>query len=163
MTTARSWLEDCSTKHSACRKLCGDFLAQRAELPRRVLELDARDGHVRIYESKPDEMGVYATLSYVWGVEHQPVTATKQVVEKARLDKDGGPWIAEGSLPQALQDAVELTRRLNLKFLWIDVLCIIQDDPADHTQEMAKLLGIYKNAAICIRPANIENIHQSFL
>ncbi|KAL6405969.1 heterokaryon incompatibility protein [Ilyonectria robusta] len=163
MTAARSWLEDCSTWHSACRKLCGDFLAQRAELPRRVLELDARDGHVRIYESKPDEMGVYATLSYVWGVENQPVTATKQVVEKARLDKDGGPWIAESSLPQALQDAVELTRHLNLKFLWIDVLCIIQDDPADHIQEMAKLLGIYKNAAICIRPANIGNIHQSFL
>ncbi|KAH6889404.1 hypothetical protein B0T10DRAFT_606714 [Thelonectria olida] len=160
---ARDWLEACSNNHPNCRAQFGDFLSGPSPLPHRILQLGARDGYVRIHQSTPEEKGVYATLAYRWGGRAQTVEATTKMMKKSKFENDGGPWIKVASLPQALQDAVELTRGLKIKFLWVDVLCTLQDDAADGEKTRNNFLGIHKNAAVCIRAANIDSVDKSFL
>jgi Heterokaryon incompatibility protein (HET) len=49
-------------------------------------------------------------------------------------------------LPKTFQDAIQLSRRLNNRFLWIDSLCIIQDSKEDWLKESVVMGDIYKHA-----------------
>ena len=51
------------------------------------------------------------------------------------------------SLPQVFQDAISLTKDLDIRFLWIDALCIIQDSNDDFDQECAQMSDIYSNSS----------------
>ncbi|KAJ2989381.1 hypothetical protein NUW58_g3494 [Xylaria curta] len=50
------------------------------------------------------------------------------------------------NLPKTFEDAVEVTQRLGVRYLWIDSLCIIQDDTTDWAREAAVMYDVYKNA-----------------
>jgi Heterokaryon incompatibility protein (HET) len=53
-------------------------------------------------------------------------------------------------LCQTFRDAIVVTQHLGLEYLWIDSLCIIQDDPEDWRRESIKMSGVYGSAAINI-------------
>ncbi|KAK4694812.1 hypothetical protein P7C71_g2828, partial [Lecanoromycetidae sp. Uapishka_2] len=53
-------------------------------------------------------------------------------------------------LPQTFQDAVAVTRRLQLKYVWIDSLCILQDSPEDWKYESAQMHHVYGNAFVTL-------------
>ncbi|KAL1612817.1 hypothetical protein SLS60_001046 [Paraconiothyrium brasiliense] len=57
------------------------------------------------------------------------------------------PW---DTLPRAFQEAVVLTKALGVRFLWIDSLCVVQDDPADKLRVSMELDGIFGNAFLTI-------------
>lgn len=71
--------------------------------------------------------------------------------------------IIYADLPQCLQDAVTVTRSLNIRYLWIDVLCIIQDDADDWRQESVKMYELFLNAFVTIGAAVSESFDQGFL
>ncbi|RSL61392.1 hypothetical protein CEP53_005097 [Fusarium sp. AF-6] len=100
--------------------------------------------------------GRYAALSYCWGGP-QPLTATKSnlqtLISGVEVDK----------LPQTLQDAVHVTRRLGIRYLWIDALCIIQDSPEDKLSEIGKMGTIYRNAVVTIASAYARKASDGFL
>ena len=54
------------------------------------------------------------------------------------------------TLPQSFQDAVTVTRKLGIPYLWIDSLCIIQGDAQDWEVEAAKMGSLYQNAYLTI-------------
>jgi len=58
--------------------------------------------------------------------------------------------IEMSELHKTFQEVVQVVRRLNIRYLWIDTLCIIQDDPRDWMQESAKICQVYRDAYICI-------------
>jgi Heterokaryon incompatibility protein (HET) len=66
-------------------------------------------------------------------------------------------------LSQSIQDAISVTRQLGIPFLWVDSLCIIQDDPDDRAKEIAKMPQIYKKAYCTISTASAGASHQGFL
>lgn len=43
-----------------------------------------------------------------------------------------------------------MARHLNIKYVWIDSLCILQDDPIDWTQESSRMASIYGNSYLTI-------------
>lgn len=47
-------------------------------------------------------------------------------------------------------DAVEVTRRIGVQYLWIDSLCIIQDDRNDWEDQSSRMADIYKNAYLTL-------------
>lgn len=49
-------------------------------------------------------------------------------------------------LPQTFQDAIAVTHNLTIRYLWVDSLCIIQDDPQDWQRESSRMASIYGNA-----------------
>lgn len=64
-------------------------------------------------------------------------------------------------LPVAFQDTAKIAHRLNVKYLWIDILCIIQDDISDWQEETAKMGEIFENAALTIAASLSPNLETS--
>lgn len=86
-----------------------------------------------------DFRGPYVALSHCWGTARHIVTEKKNIeVHKKSL--------ALELLPKTFQDAVEFTRAIGVRYLWIDSLCIIQDDLNDWKREAAKMANVYQNA-----------------
>lgn len=67
------------------------------------------------------------------------------------------------SLPKNFIDALTITRRLGFQYLWIDALCIIQDDAEDWAGESPKMASIYGQAALMISATAAENCHSGIL
>lgn len=111
-------------------------------LPSRLLELSDDTDQIRVIDTKGSH-GRYAALSYCWGNEHN-ITLTK---DSATVLKSGFPI---ASLPRCHLEAVLWTRHLGLQHLWIDALCIIQDDPLDWAEEAGKMAAVYSNAFVTL-------------
>ena len=94
-------------------------------MPLRLLDVDDNlsRGGIRLCESK-SLCGNYITLSHCWGNE-SPFTTQHSSMESR---KQG---IKLDELPKTFQDAICITRELGVKYLWIDSLCICQDDKGD--------------------------------
>lgn len=58
--------------------------------------------------------------------------------------------IPVADLPKTFRDAFSLARILHVRFLWIDSLCIIQDDPADWEKEVSKIPQVYANTYLVV-------------
>ncbi|KLU90181.1 hypothetical protein MAPG_09145 [Magnaporthiopsis poae ATCC 64411] len=79
------------------------------------------------------------TLSHRWG----GLTPVRLLQENYSDFRKG---IAFDELPKTFRDAVEVTRRLGVSFLWIDSLCIIQDSVEDWARESSKMHRVYRNS-----------------
>lgn len=97
------------------------------------------------------------TLSYCWGVDVQPVWLTGAVLQQYKQGID----IA--SLPQTIQDAVTVTKGLNMRHLWIDALCIIQDDEMDKNREIDQMGNIFEGSTITILASRAPSVTAGFL
>ncbi|KAK4032004.1 hypothetical protein C8A01DRAFT_51101 [Parachaetomium inaequale] len=50
------------------------------------------------------------------------------------------------NLPATFRDACYIARRLDIRYLWIDSLCIIQDSPSDWELEASRIASVYRNS-----------------
>jgi len=66
------------------------------------------------------------------------------------------------TLPQTLQDAIKITHRLDIKYIWIDALCIIQHDLKDWTAEAAKMATIFEQSYLTISATSSIGVDQGF-
>ncbi|RDW57014.1 hypothetical protein BP6252_13932 [Coleophoma cylindrospora] len=99
---------------------------------------------VKLIDTSEDEpVDSYATLSYCWGTETLWTTTN----ETLSSHKTQIPW---QKLATTIQDAIRLTRILGLKYIWIDSLCIIQDDASDWAAESAVMGDIYEFSTVTI-------------
>ncbi|KAJ0107042.1 hypothetical protein J7T55_006920 [Diaporthe amygdali] len=95
----------------------------------------------------------YAALSYCWGkYETWPLCRTTR---ENLFNHLGG--IRPEELPLALSDAVVATRRLGLEYLWIDSLCIIQDDEKDWQIKSLQMATVYTHAYVTLFAAHAAN------
>lgn len=81
----------------------------------------------------------YLTLSHRWGKQNLLTLTTRNFQELGRE-------IPLRSLSQTFRDAIDLTQRLGIGYLWIDSLCIIQDSPEDWRSESGRMGDVYKFA-----------------
>ncbi|KAK5121834.1 hypothetical protein LTR85_004709 [Meristemomyces frigidus] len=58
--------------------------------------------------------------------------------------------IPDQALSQTFLDAIEVTRKLGFRYLWVDALCIVQDDTEDWLREAAQMSSIYEGASLTI-------------
>lgn len=101
------------------------------------------------------ETCTYVALSYVWGSQ-QTLEATCSNVD--RLQRKGS--LSGGStpsIPATIRDAMGVVELLEERYLWVDRLCIVQDDPSQKHTEMAKMSAIYYNASVTILAVQGEN------
>lgn len=85
----------------------------------------------------------YTALSYCWGNAQIPVT------KKANLE-DRYLCLQWACLPKVFQDAIIVTRALGLKYIWIDAICIIQDDNMDMSAQLSQMGQVYREAYLVI-------------
>jgi Heterokaryon incompatibility protein (HET) len=108
-----------SEESHAHRCQSADFFACPAKFPKRLLEI--RTSQVRLTETSnevPDRP--YATLSHCWGSHPTFQILTAENLSKLKTE------VHLESLPRTFRDAIEVCRGLEIKYLWIDSLCIIQ-------------------------------------
>jgi hypothetical protein len=69
------------------------------------------------------------------------------------------------SLPTTVRDAVIICRHLEIKLLWADALCIIQDSPdaEDWTRESTVMNQIYGNAFITLAATGASDVWEGIL
>lgn len=141
-----NWLRECLETHHSCPK------AASGQMPTRVIEI-LDNGMLALRSGF--KQGSYMALSYCWGGPQTFSTSNSNL-------RSMSTSFPVSSLPQTLQDAVELARTLDCEYIWIDSLCIIQDSPADKDEEIPKMLSYYKNAFITIA-AGGNTCHRGFL
>ncbi|KAH6638800.1 heterokaryon incompatibility protein-domain-containing protein [Boeremia exigua] len=66
-------------------------------------------------------------------------------------------------LPQILQDAIIMTKLLGFHYLWIDSICIVQDDKEDWAAEAANMADIYSNAHVVIAATGYSSATEGFI
>ena len=143
----KNWIRDCSENHPACRSVSGDWM------PTRVLDVgNTKCSIVRLIETRPQAVnGPYLTLSHCWG--------QSEVVKLTTANKDSmHNGIPVPGLPLLYQDAVTVCRRLEIRYLWIDSLCIIQDQELDWAGEKAAMGDVYSNAICNIEASSAVNV-----
>ncbi|KAK1635689.1 heterokaryon incompatibility protein-domain-containing protein, partial [Colletotrichum phormii] len=134
----RIWLDDCLSNHKDyCGKDTSGFV------PTRLLDLESSDNdEVRLSTSVPAHEK-YATLSHCWG-KSQILTLQRANIESFRAG------IQVGTLPKTFRDTISILKRLGLRYLWIDSLCIIQDSVDDWRKESITMAEVYRNGVINI-------------
>lgn len=122
-----------------------------AEFPAaRVLDLgvtDQRFNKARLVETAPGACFHFGTLSHCWS-SGETITTTLATVES---HKDG---ITIADLPRPFQTAIELFRKLGIRYVWVDSLCIIQDSEADWQAQAALVDSIFANSSLTIAIAD---------
>lgn len=143
--TAKQWLQTCETSHEKCKQ------TRSTRLPTRVIDVGklGQTGLTAdpvLYKSHGEEVR-YVALSHCWG--KVPIIRTMRATILANYK--GIEW---ASLSRTFQDAIIITRMLGIRYLWIDSLCIIQDDTDDWRREAAQMASIYGEAYLTISASN---------
>ncbi|KAI6713868.1 heterokaryon incompatibility protein [Diplocarpon mali] len=98
----------------------------------------------------------YVALSYVWGLV--PTLQTTQAnLASLRLPGALATPTLGGRIPQTVLDAMTLTRALGIPYLWVDALCIVQDDLAVKQDHLRAMPFIYAHA--CFTLAITTGLH----
>lgn len=71
--------------------------------------------------------------------------------------------ISEQDMPATFIDAIFVARKLGIQYLWIDALCIIQDDLSDWEAESSRMSDVFMNSYVTICAAASSSSSESFL
>jgi hypothetical protein len=147
MNKMERWIKTCKSNHTLCAKKNSLFY------PRRLIEL-SENGQIRLIE--PRDPCSYVALSYCWGTRREGWLRTLKsniVQHRQSIDKE--------QLPQALFDAILLAKMLGFPLMWIDALCIIQDDGQDLNGELVRMGVLYACADLVIGVDTISDCTRS--
>lgn len=144
------WLDLCAT-HPDCGPL------NDSPLPTRLIEVSPADnnGNPRIALTK-GKRGKYVALSYCWGGRQEGMTRKNNI--STRLQ-----GLDSMELSNSILQAIDTTRRMGLRYIWIDAICIIQDDEQDKAYEISQMCDIYRQAFLTIVAANSARAIDGFL
>ena len=97
----------------------------------------------------------YVAFSHCWGKSAMFTTMNTVDSLRERIDLD--------TLPLSFQDAITVTRGLKIRYLWIDSLCIIQDNKDDWDREAARMQHVFSNATCVIAASSASSSSEGFL
>ena len=132
MAKAFSWLQACDSGHKICKasEPC-------AAWPTRLVHIGGQGQLPRLVPTATlAALPKYTTLSHCWGTR-----PTLRLMEANLEALVGG--LRPNEVPKSYADAIEVTRALGVKYIWIDSLCIIQDSVADWQSESKNMASIY--------------------
>jgi hypothetical protein len=133
----QNWLEKCRPdEHPACHR---NHTLLDPRLPTRLIRLVNAEHIQLVLSSTLASNCQYMTLSHCWG-KRKLITLNK----KSSVQLFAGIEVA--TLPQTFKDALFTCRRLGMDYLWIDSLCIQQDDETDWEREAATMSDVYANS-----------------
>jgi hypothetical protein len=136
----KRWIHICENEH---RERCELAWWRIGEvLPKSVRVLDV--ARMAIVSAPP--MCRYVALSYVWGGPGESYWTTRANIKKRRVP--GG--LDTSVLPDTISDVIQLVRQLGERYLWIDALCIVQDDPKDKGVQIGAMDLIYGSSAFTV-------------
>lgn len=141
---------------NACHKDCAPV--EHREMPTRVIDLGHTGQQTPYILETKGRLGKYLALSYCWGdgVKHQ--VKLKKATYTAMLQ-----GFDESPLTTSHKEALQIARELGFQFVWIDALCIIQDDAADWENESSRMTECYRNANLTLVAGRSANSSRGFI
>ncbi|CAG8953844.1 hypothetical protein HYFRA_00006736 [Hymenoscyphus fraxineus] len=149
---ASHWLRECQESHQLCKNT--QRRKEHEWYPKRLIAVGEDDNNVRLFiAAKEQPVSGYAALSHCWGTNPNFLTLTSDTCEQFQQN------IPSKLIPKSFRDAISTCRYLDIHYIWIDSLCIIQsgvgssDDWMHHATEMDR---IYSNCLV-----NLSIVHAS--
>jgi hypothetical protein len=71
--------------------------------------------------------------------------------------------IPVANIPATIKDAIQVAKSFGYQYLWIDALCIIQDDPQDWQREASRMAQVYGNADLVLAASSATDSYEGFL
>ncbi|KAK4161879.1 heterokaryon incompatibility protein-domain-containing protein [Cladorrhinum sp. PSN259] len=163
----QSWLRDCLGSHKTCQES-----RKESKLPRRLIDTMPMGGNayrpqtgdlapddfhrlsleevpnVRIVSSSTLPSGTpYMTLSHRWG---SPPAILLEDKTSFLLHEDITPHLLRCDDTAVFRHAIHVTRCLGLRYIWIDALCIMQDNGPEKAEDIMDMHEIYVNTTLNI-------------
>ncbi|KAF2122601.1 heterokaryon incompatibility protein-domain-containing protein [Lophiotrema nucula] len=127
LETVTSWIELCMGEHTCCR-------VKTTRNMTRLKVIDCYSKQVVKHQTGQK----YITLSYVWGKNQE--SQLNHMVANDALEE----------CPNTIADAIEVTKMLGYRFLWVDRYCINQSDLLERFSQIDQMDAIYENADLTI-------------
>ncbi|CAN9349867.1 unnamed protein product [Alternaria alternata] len=149
------WLHDCDHHHN-CSPSLRTTNRSMVRLPTRLIDVGSGDDEmVRLWETKPSDVGEWIALSHKWGTKNLSTTP-----ETLQNHLNG---IDLKTLPDTFKDAVKVTRALGRRHLWIDSLCVIQGPGGDFVTEAKRMEEVYSGAYCVVAASCAADHYDGFL
>ncbi len=141
LSLAKAWLAECES-HTSCSDQILPFMKERF----RVIDVWNKCLIVTPRACR------YLALSYVWGATPDPMTCKLSLKNQAQLFSPGSLNLEPSglNLPRTIRDMLTFTESIGERYVWIDTMCIIQDDPEDKALLVGRMNSIYENAVLTV-------------
>ncbi|KAI0853476.1 HET-domain-containing protein [Daldinia vernicosa] len=157
----KSWLKECQNhEHSKLAIERGSSGLFQSQHPFRLIDV------IQECLVQKDTRCDYVALSYVWGrrptlqfpgqnEREVPILLSlqdnvKELSVSMGLSKSRPETRKTGRIPRTIRDAMEFTRQIGMRYLWVDTLCIVQDDLEDKARLIGRMDDVYDCAAVTI-------------
>ena len=169
----KDWLNGCQN-HQHSKRSVGESVGSdlfQPQFPFRLVDVERECIIEKV------ERCEYVALSYVWGdtptlstssshgindQDEIPILETlRGNIEDMKVDKSlsklGSESTLSGRIPATVRDAMEFTRRIGMRYMWVDTLCIVQDDEDEKKRLITQMGDIYNSAVVTIIAAAGSN------
>jgi hypothetical protein len=151
----KDWFGRCVSDHAECALGANPGQPLLSFVSTRLIEItDNSFNHVHLVSVTSAVQ--YVALSYCWGTSKQPGTTQSNLPSRQQQINVSG-------LPKTLQDAILVTWALGFRYIWIDSLCIVQDDLDDWATESSNMADIYSGACLVIAATRAKDCAEGFL
>lgn len=148
-----TWLAQCMSECRDHHRAC-NVRDENRRLPTRLIDVGtgaSASPRLVISETLPMYPQIeYIALSHKWGAERFTVLSSDNF-EAFQM------YIPLDELPKTFRDAIHCARQFNIRYLWIDSLCILQDCPEDWQAEAPTMHSVYSNSYLNIAASEAEN------
>ena len=150
----KTWLDACCEKHQSCGEAASAPAGRSRDTPIKLIDVGSR--YVVSFASKAKLE--YATLSYVCGPGYS--LCVLQGSDQWTKDSSGNPQHPLPEvIPATISDTMLLVKALDIRHLWVDSICIAQDDEEEKATQIRAMFSIYDDAKICIVSASGLDSH----
>lgn len=145
----KSWLDECR-KH--------EYSKQMPPILNALFQADTGFRVVDVIEEHLVELKTpceYVALSYVWGAcGSATLKCTREnvhrLLQRNSLTPESLANRSETRIPLTIRNSMEFVKRVGLRFLWVDALCIIQDDESEKARLIHGMDRVYENSVLTI-------------
>lgn len=153
LAKVRGWISHCNAAHPKCNP-------RAHPQPARLLDVADPDTVVLV-DTNPDDVPLlYVAPSYCWGPSSASLRQVRTLRENMASHRRGIP---NASLPKSVGDAIRVSRSVRCRHIWIDALCIVQDDDEDRAPEISRMGYIYTYSHFTLVAAGAADCAQGFL
>ncbi|CAJ2513010.1 Uu.00g011290.m01.CDS01 [Anthostomella pinea] len=157
-TLLKQWIQVCDSTHPNCRRHSDKEDDEKSikPMPTRLIQLKES---LRLVDSASISPSRYVALSHCWGKTSDLESSCTYQHNIAERKKS----IDFHRLPRTFQDAVVVARGIDVHYLWIDSLCIIQDDMNDWEYESRRMEQVFSAAYCTLAASSAKSSVEGFL
>ena len=142
------WIKSCDTMHAECHWGISTLNASFSKQSMYLISVSRKC----LVKANGGEK--YVALSYVWGASFSQFRTTKADLISLQSEGSLRETKTRNSLSGTIQRAMHFTSLLDVDFLWVDCLCIVQDDPIHAASQINSMASIYSNSYLTLCAAD---------